>query len=147
MTARARSWARADCGWVAIFERGWFMSGRFPSRGRWPLVLCRAGPGRAAPCPDPSGILCAGGCFGQARLARPAAGAMGLDNAVLARQVGDVGQRRPDVALDRSPGGIAVAGLQRADDLAPPVVLQRANVDRKSTRLNSSHYCANRMPP
>src|SRR3546814_5167430 len=55
---------------------------------------------------------------------------MGLDNAVRARQVGDVGQRRPDVALDRSPGGIAVAGLQRADDLAQPVVLQRANVVR-----------------
>src|SRR3546814_6911012 len=34
------------------------------------------------------------------------------------------------------------AGLDRPEDLARQPLLQ----DRKSTRLNSSHYCASRMP-
>src|SRR3546814_8091521 len=36
----------------------------------------------------------------------------------------------------------AVSGRQRGRDCSSPTV----KLDRKSTRLNSSHYCASRMP-
>src|SRR3546814_8951893 len=58
--------------------------------------------------------------------------------------------------VDRADGAFGAGGFDRAEldvDAAAPQVLDkglqrqvRHQADRKSTRLNSSHYCAPRMP-
>src|SRR3546814_8964297 len=50
---------------------------------------------------------------------------------------------RDKKAIDRCPGNDQGYAITRALALGHEVL---TDVDRKSTRLNSSHYCASRMP-
>src|SRR3546814_4581948 len=64
--------------------------------------------------------------------------------------VGEALAERPGGGLD--PGRMADLGVARRAALELPEVLyvldtDRAVADRTSTRLNSSHQCATRMPP
>src|SRR3546814_4324765 len=53
---------------------------------------------------------------------------------------------RPVVAGKAARVGIGALVAQNVDEDAIPAFLVAAVEDRKSTRLNSSHYCASRMP-
>ena len=47
-------------------------------------------------------------------------------------------------AADRLAGALAAAGVKRGDRVG--ILLDNDGADRKSTRLNSSHYALSRMP-
>src|SRR3546814_2706222 len=53
---------------------------------------------------------------------------------------------RIDAANQNEIGALYMALKRMQDSLARIVGTVRAGIERKSTRLNSSHYCAHRMP-
>src|SRR3546814_7522292 len=48
---------------------------------------------------------------------------------------------------DYSPSQISASILQKMKETAEPYLGEKVEQDRKSTRLNTSHYCAYRMQP
>src|SRR3546814_7398538 len=60
---------------------------------------------------------------------------------------GDDGDHGNDTGKDTEPAGLRLTGLSRPDGMRRLYLHEpRYQADRKSTRLNSSHSCAYRMP-
>src|SRR3546814_1154500 len=72
----------------------------------------------------------------------------GHDVALVVQLLVDRGGEDGDVGVGAAQLGDALRGGDQADeaDLPRAVLLQPVERDRKSTRLNSTHYCAARLP-